>query len=244
MRRRSRARHQRHGHAILQTRKATAACSRGSCASISTRRGRECSHGAGPCPPRPPRDEAERARCTSPSTTAPTPRGRRACCEELDRCQARATFFMVGERVRGARSRPHGARRGPRRGAPLPPPRASHRAQQRELERDTELGLAALERRRQPALWRAPWGVCSDASGRVAKEWAAAGGLVDRHARLARRRAAGDARRRAGAPRRRRSVLMHDALGPGALRRDCANTTALLAGLTAAAREPAWSPCR
>jgi peptidoglycan-N-acetylglucosamine deacetylase len=107
-----------------------------------------------------------------------------------------------------------------------------------ELQHDCESALAALESLGvRPWLWRAPWGVCTDASHRVAEKF----GLrlvrwsVDTHdwrgdapqAMLdhARSRLAGGG-----------VILMHDALGPGARRAGCENTLALLPQLVALAR--------
>lgn len=168
-----------------------------------------------------------------------------AVLAELARCGARATFFMVGERalerpdlVRMVLDAGHGVELHCHR-------HVRHtELSEHELERDTELGLSALEcAGARPVLWRAPWGLCSDASARVAERFALrlVGWSIDTHdwrgddpqAMLlhARERLAHG-----------RTVLLHDALGPGALRRDCANTTALLPGLTAAARERGLEP--
>lgn len=165
--------------------------------------------------------------------------------EELERCHARATFFMVGERaheqpdlVRAALDAGHGVE--------LHCHRHIRHTElgERELERDAELALAALERGGAcPGLWRAPWGVHGEASLRVAERFSLrlVGWSIDTHdwrgddarAMLARARA----RVADGA-----SVLMHDALGPGALRHGCENTLALLPGLTALAREHRLCP--
>jgi peptidoglycan-N-acetylglucosamine deacetylase len=165
--------------------------------------------------------------------------------DELDRCRARATFFMVGERalerpdlVRAVLDAGHGVEL------------HCHRhirhteLSERELERDAQLGLAALERAgARPGLWRAPWGVLSEASPRVAERFALrlVGWSIDTHdwrgddprTMLARAR---------GKVADGSTVLMHDALGPGALRHGCKNTISLLSGLTAAAREHGLSP--
>jgi peptidoglycan/xylan/chitin deacetylase (PgdA/CDA1 family) len=164
---------------------------------------------------------------------------------ELERCGARASFFMVGERaleepdlVRTVLAAGHSVELHCHR-------HVRHtELSERELERDTELGLCALEHGgARPVLWRAPWGLCSDASGRVAQKFGLrlVGWSIDTHdwrgdepqsmlVHVRERLADG------------RTVLLHDALGPGALRRDCANTTALLPGLIAAARERGLEP--
>ncbi|HXD54803.1 MAG TPA: polysaccharide deacetylase family protein [Solirubrobacteraceae bacterium] len=159
---------------------------------------------------------------------------------ELNRCRVRATFFAVGERTRRLD--------GPVRAAI----EAGHdvqlhchrhvrhtRLSERELELDTERALDALDRvGARPTLWRAPWGVLTEASDRVARKFALrlVGWSIDTHdwrgdapgtmLAAARPELAGGG-----------AVLMHDGLGPGALRSGCANTLALLAPLAAAARE-------
>ena len=160
--------------------------------------------------------------------------------EELGRCGAQATFFMVGERVR---ARPNLARMVLAAGHDVQLHCHRHlrhtQLSERELRHDTEAGLAALESVDvRPTLWRAPWGVCTDASARVAERFALrlVGWSIDTHdwrgdepqtmlARAQGQLANGGA------------VLMHDALGPGAMRADCENTIALLSVLTAAADE-------
>lgn len=159
---------------------------------------------------------------------------------ELDRCRVRATFFAVGERalrldglVRAAIAAGHDIQLHCHR-------HVRHtRLSERELELDTERALDALDRAgARPTLWRAPWGVRTEASDRVARRFALrlVGWSIDTHdwrgdapgAMLAAARpqlAGGGA------------VLMHDGLGPGARRAGCANTLALLAPLAAAARE-------
>lgn len=159
--------------------------------------------------------------------------------DRLAACRVTATFFMVGERVQTAP--------GPAQAVLA----AGHEVQlhchrhvrhtelsEAELREDAESALTELERAgARPSLWRAPWGVCTDASFRVAARlglrlvrWS-----IDTHdwrgdppqSMLARARA------RLGTGG---AVLMHDALGPGCTRAGCQNTLALLAPLAAAAR--------
>ncbi len=158
---------------------------------------------------------------------------------QLERCRATATFFMVGERVVAQPGLAHQVRA------------AGHDIQlhchrhvrhteltEAELQHDSESALAALGSVGvRPWLWRAPWGLCTGASRRVAKrlglglvrwsidthDWR--GDHPDAMLSHARSRLAD-----------RGVVLMHDALGPGARRCGCENTVALLPGLTAAAR--------
>jgi len=158
---------------------------------------------------------------------------------QLERCRVTATFFMVGERVVSHPELANGVLAG------------GHEIQlhchrhirhteltEAELREDTEAALAALESvGARPRLWRAPWGVCTDASHRVAKRV----GL-----RLVRWRI--DTHDWRGDPPQTMldqvqhqladggAVLMHDALGPGAKRTGCHNTIALLAALTVHAR--------
>ncbi len=107
-----------------------------------------------------------------------------------------------------------------------------------ELRHDSESALAALESVGVRArLWRAPWGVCTDATHRVAERlglrlvrWS-----IDTHDWR------GDEPQAMLDHTRHRlpdggAVLMHDALGPGARRAGCENTLALLPALAAAAR--------
>lgn len=160
--------------------------------------------------------------------------------EELQQLRLRATFFVVGERVQAMPAIAHAVIE------------AGHELQlhchrhvrhtelsEDEIERDTDAALAVLAQIGVcPTYWRTPWGVSTDATLRVAN----AHGLelvhwsIDTHdwrgdpaiAMLARARpllAGGGV------------VLMHDALGPGALRKGCENTVELLGGLVAGASE-------
>jgi peptidoglycan/xylan/chitin deacetylase (PgdA/CDA1 family) len=159
--------------------------------------------------------------------------------EQLQRCSAAATFFMVGERVL---AQPDLARKVLAAGHDIELHCHRHlrhtELTEAELQHDSEAALAALENIGvRPRLWRAPWGVCTDATHRVAgrlglqlvrwsidtHDWRGdePQAMLD-HARP--RLADGGA------------VLMHDALGPGARRVGCQNTLALLPRLTATAR--------
>lgn len=159
--------------------------------------------------------------------------------ETLSRVGARVTLFMVGERVRSA---PEVA---------LAALEAGHEIQlhcerhlrhsalsEAEVERDTCAGLASLATVGvRPTLWRTPWGVRTPASERVARshdlrlvDW-----TIDTHDWR------GDSPAAMLAAARplladRAIVLMHDALGPGALRNGCDNTLELIEPLLAAAR--------
>jgi peptidoglycan/xylan/chitin deacetylase (PgdA/CDA1 family) len=163
----------------------------------------------------------------------------RRVLEALDRADARATFFMIGERVRAD---PETA---------LAVLEAGHELQlhcerhlrhselsEPEIERDAAAGLQSLaEVGVRPLLWRTPWGVRTQASESVARahrlrlvDWTIdthdwRGDTVSRMFDAARPQLASGG-----------IVLMHDALGPGALRDGCANTVELVGGLVAAAR--------
>jgi peptidoglycan/xylan/chitin deacetylase (PgdA/CDA1 family) len=159
--------------------------------------------------------------------------------EQLQRCHVVATFFMVGERVL---AEPAIAREVLAAGHDVQLHCHRHvrhtELTEAELQHDSELALEALESVGvHPRLWRAPWGICTEASHRVAERLGLqlVGWSIDTHdwrgdrpqAMLDRdRHRLGDG----GA------VLMHDALGPGAMRADCQNTLALLPLLTTAAR--------
>jgi peptidoglycan-N-acetylglucosamine deacetylase len=164
--------------------------------------------------------------------------------EALRRSRLRATFFMVGERVRAT---PELAR------AVI---EAGHEVQlhchrhvrhtelsEAEIERDTHDALGSLaEIGVRPTHWRTPWGIRTAATTRVAsthrlrlvnwtidtRDWRG-----DQPAAMLQRArpmlASGGV------------VLMHDGLGPGALRAGCENTVELLGGLVAAAREEGLS---
>lgn len=159
--------------------------------------------------------------------------------ERLARCEVTATFFMVGERVL---VRPGVARAVLALGHDVQLHCNRHvrhtELDEAELQLDTEAAIATLATVGvRPCLWRPPWGVCTKASVRVAERlglrlvrWS-----IDTHDWR------GDAPQAMLASARSRlarggSVLMHDALGPGARRCGAQNTLALLPALTAAAR--------
>lgn len=110
-----------------------------------------------------------------------------------------------------------------------------------ELARDTRVALRTLSRVGvTPSRWRAPWGVCTPATARIAERHGLrlVGWTIDTHDWR------GDsARDMVHAARAELAdnavVLMHDALGPGARRAGCANTVALIEPLVRAARERA-----
>jgi peptidoglycan/xylan/chitin deacetylase (PgdA/CDA1 family) len=159
--------------------------------------------------------------------------------EQLQRCHVAATFFVVGERVL---AEPVLARKALAAGHDIQLHCHRHvrhtELTEAELQHDSELALAVLESVGvHPRLWRAPWGVCTEASHRVAGRlglqlvsWS-----LDTHDwRGDEPRAMLDRARSQLADGG--AVLMHDALGPGARRAGCQNTLALLPRLVALAR--------
>jgi peptidoglycan/xylan/chitin deacetylase (PgdA/CDA1 family) len=169
----------------------------------------------------------------------PDARWTRDVLRALERARARATFFMLGERVDAAPDvvravlaaghdvQLHGYRH--LRHSELDEP---------ELRRDTTLAIAALARVGvRPTRWRTPWGVRSPATALLAArhgltlvDWS-----IDTHDW---RGDAADTMLALVRPRLGEGgvVLMHDAIGPGALRGGCANTVELIEPLIEAAR--------
>src|SRR5665213_723928 len=138
--------------------------------------------------------------------------------EALDGAGARASFFMVGERVRRA---PALAQAVLERGHDVQLHCHRHvrhtELSESEIENDTREGLAALAGVGVvPRRWRAPWGVCTAASERVARRH----GLTLTHWTIDTHDWRGDSSSAMLAHARARLdgscvVLMHDALGPG-----------------------------
>jgi peptidoglycan/xylan/chitin deacetylase (PgdA/CDA1 family) len=164
---------------------------------------------------------------------------------ELERLGLRATFFVIGERVLRC---PELVRTTVEAGHEVQLHCHRHvrhtQLTETELRSDTERALEALAGAGvQPRLWRAPWGVGTPSTRRVARSFGLrlTGWSIDTHdwrgddpaAMLA---AAQPELRNGG------SVLMHDALGPGATRSGCENTVALLEGLSEAAGELGAGP--
>lgn len=159
--------------------------------------------------------------------------------EQLERCRAAATFFVVGER---ALLHPHIAEAVLAGGHDVQLHCHRHvrhsELTEGEIQLDAESALAVLARHGvRPLLWRTPWGICTEASINVARRlglrlvrWA-----IDTHDWRGDRAATMLARSRAqladGGP-----VLMHDANGPGARRAGAQNTVELVVPLASAAR--------
>jgi peptidoglycan/xylan/chitin deacetylase (PgdA/CDA1 family) len=157
----------------------------------------------------------------------------------LRRSATDATFFMVGERVRNAPSLARAVLE------------AGHEVQlhchrhirhtelsEAEIERDTATALDTLAALGvHPTHWRAPWGIQTPATASVARRHRLklVGWTIDTHdwrGDPAPAMLAGARPSLTGGG----IVLMHDALGPGALRAGCENTIELLAPLIAEAR--------
>ncbi|MHB1468050.1 MAG: polysaccharide deacetylase family protein [Solirubrobacteraceae bacterium] len=168
----------------------------------------------------------------------PDARWTRAVQRALARCDAQATFFVIGERVRANR------------GLMDELLTAGHDVQlhcdrhirhselsEPEIELDVRAALASLAQHGvHPGWWRTPWGVRTPATRAVAQrhglklvnwsldteDWRGepASAMLARIEPLA----DGDV------------VLMHDGIGPGALRDGCAGTVELIGKIVAAAR--------
>ena len=157
----------------------------------------------------------------------------------LRRSGARATFFMVGERVRAA---PASARAVIEAGHDVQLHCDRHLRHsdlsEDEIDDDVRAGLAALAQIGvRPSSWRTPWGVRTDATARVAArhgltltDW-----TIDTHDWRGDSAVAMLERARPGVGEGA-IVLMHDALGPGALRTGCENTVELVGELIALAQ--------
>jgi peptidoglycan/xylan/chitin deacetylase (PgdA/CDA1 family) len=158
---------------------------------------------------------------------------------ELDRCEVKATFFVIGERVADD---PGPARAALEAGHDVELHCHRHirhtELSEAELEADTLAALAELERAGlpRPRYWRTPWGVSTPATERVAKKngLRLVGWTIDTHDW---RGDAAESMLAAAEPLEDEAiVLMHDAVGPGALRDGVEQTVALLAPLSVAAR--------
>lgn len=181
--------------------------------------------------------------CTFTFDDGPHPIWTPRVLEELDRCGVKATFFMAGEHIERA---PGLARAVVGRGHDVELHCHRHIRHidltDHELRADTRAALTAFERAglSRPTRWRAPWGICTEATERVATEfelelvhWSA-----DTH----------DWRGDASAEMLEAVhpeiedgaiVLMHDGLGPGALRAGIGETLELIGPLSELARERA-----
>lgn len=161
-----------------------------------------------------------------------------AVLRALDRAQITATFFVVAGAVRSA-ARAMAAIASAGHSVQLHCHRHVRHSSlgEEEIERDARIALEILgSAGAQPALWRPPWGVSTAATRNVAGRLGLelVGWDIDTHDWRGDSAAAMltviGPRVRAGG-----SVLMHDGLGPGALRSGCDNTVALIVPLAQAA---------
>jgi peptidoglycan/xylan/chitin deacetylase (PgdA/CDA1 family) len=179
--------------------------------------------------------------CTFTFDDGPDPEWTPRVLAELDRCEARATFFMIGERVARA---PELARTVGDAGHDVELHCDRHvrhpEYSEDELRQDTEAALRAFASAGlpRPRRWRTPWGVCTAATSKVAAEhtlelvhW-----TIDTHDWRGDRSAV-MLEAVEELMEDRAVVLMHDALGPGARRTGVGETVRLIAPLCAAARE-------
>ena len=165
--------------------------------------------------------------------------------EELDRCGSRGTFFVLGERVEAT---PAVVRAAVDAGHDVQLHGHRHlrhsQLEEEEIELDTRAALDALAQVGvHPTRWRTPWGIATPASERVA----ARHGLTLVHWTIDTHDWRGDPALAMLARARRQLapgviVLMHDGLGPGAMRSGCENTAELLLPLIAAARARGLTP--
>lgn len=164
---------------------------------------------------------------------------------ELERCRARGTFFVLGERVQAT---PEVVRAAVDAGHEVQLHGHRHlrhsQLEEEQIELDTRTALGALAQVGvHPTRWRTPWGIVTPASERVA----ARHGLTLVHWTIDTHDWRGDPALAMLARARRQLargavVLMHDGLGPGAMRGGCENTVELLAPLIAAARARGLAP--
>jgi peptidoglycan/xylan/chitin deacetylase (PgdA/CDA1 family) len=178
--------------------------------------------------------------CTFTFDDRPDPSWTPRVLAELDRCGAPATFFVVGERLADDPG-PARATLEAGHGVELHCHRHVRHTElsEAELEADTIAGLAELERAElgRPRHWRTPWGVRTAATERVAARHGLR--LVDWTIDTHDWRGDGSAAmlETAGALLGDGAiVLMHDALGPGALRAGVEETVGLIEPLAALAR--------
>jgi peptidoglycan-N-acetylglucosamine deacetylase len=179
--------------------------------------------------------------CTFTFDDGPNPEWTPHVLAELARCGVTATFFVIGERVDCA---PELARAAVDAGHDVELHCDRHirhtELTDRELADDAQAGLAAFARAGlpKPTRWRPPWGVCTPATNRVAAEQALelVHWTIDTHDwrgdRSAEMLRAAERGLEDGA-----IVLMHDGLGPGALRAGVGETVELIAPLSELAQE-------
>jgi peptidoglycan/xylan/chitin deacetylase (PgdA/CDA1 family) len=179
--------------------------------------------------------------CTFTFDDGPDPIWTPRVLAELDRCDVQATFFMIGERLvihpdlaRSVVEAGHDVELHCHRHIP------HTELSNRQLESDTRSALSAFEQAGlpQPARWRPPWGIRTQATGLVSSRHALelVHWTIDTHdwrgdTSAEMLEASGVGLRDAAV------VLMHDALAPGAQRAGCRETVGLIAPLATAAKE-------
>jgi peptidoglycan-N-acetylglucosamine deacetylase len=179
--------------------------------------------------------------CTFTFDDGPDPVWTSRVLAELDRCEVKATFFVVGEHVTAS---PQTSRAAHERGHAVELHCHRHirhtELSESELEADTCAALAALADAGlpRPRYWRTPWGVSTPATERIAGKHGLrlVGWTIDTHDW--RGDPAANMLAAAADPllEDEAIVLMHDAIGPGALRSGVRETVELIAPLAAAAR--------
>lgn len=173
----------------------------------------------------------------------PEPRWTEAVLDALARGGARATFFVLGERVAAApdlveRAGAEGHEIGLHGDRHLR--HSEHGAE--AIEADARRALECLERLGvRPERWRAPWGVETADTRAVAARLGLelAGWTVDTHDWRGDSAAEMLTRCGAAATEPGAVVLLHDGLGPGARRTGCEETVALTELLLEPARSSA-----
>jgi peptidoglycan/xylan/chitin deacetylase (PgdA/CDA1 family) len=175
----------------------------------------------------------------------PDPRGTAAVLAALADAGVRATFFVLGERVR---SHPDLLERILAAGHDVQAHGYGHPrhadVDERDIAADIDAALAELARHAvAPSLWRAPFGHLAPFSAALAEERGLrlAGWTHDTHdwmgLEAGEMHAAVVPTLHDGA-----IVLMHDGVGEGALRERCDETARLIGSLVAAAREAGLEP--
>jgi peptidoglycan-N-acetylglucosamine deacetylase len=178
--------------------------------------------------------------CTLTFDDGPDPDWTPRVLAELDRCEVKATFFMVGERVECAAELARAVIEAEHDVELHCDRHVRHtECSEDELKRDTEAALRAFASAGlpRPRRWRTPWGVCTAATARVAAEQALelVHWTIDTHDWRGDRSAA-MFEASEELLQDRAIVLMHDALGPGARRTDVRETVRLIGPLCAVAR--------
>jgi peptidoglycan/xylan/chitin deacetylase (PgdA/CDA1 family) len=181
--------------------------------------------------------------CASASLTfddGPDPEWTPRVLTELVRSGVHATFFVIGERVRRTPDLVRAAAAG---GHDIELHCHRHirhsELSEAELEADTRTALGTLaEIGIKPTRWRAPWGVCTEATRAVAELHSLELGGWSLDTQDWRGDSSAVMFERASRTLERGSVvLMHDGLGPGAQREGCLQTVELIAPLSALARD-------